>query len=106
MSFAGSTASNTTDRLWYGWSMRDIVEVDRRSNIVKTEDSRMRDRRVDRNARDALDARRRAWQQGFTAGLEIAAQQLTLARGTRDLIAADEPTAPYPIVDPDLIVID
>lgn len=63
----------------------------------------MRDEHVDRSLRGSLDQRRRAWEQGFAAGLEVAARQL--ARGTRDF-TAEEPTAPYPIIDPDLVIIE
>jgi hypothetical protein len=77
--------------------MRDtiVVEVDHRSIRTKEESVRMRESRTDKSLRRVLD-QKRAWQQGFEAGL--------LARGTRDMVAPDEePTAPYPLVDLKLI---
>lgn len=87
--------------------MRDklkVVEVDRRPAIVRRESEMARDQHhLDRRIRAALDDRRRAWEQGFAAGIEAAASA-QLARGTRDF--GDEPTTPYPIIDPDLIMVD
>ena len=79
--------------------MRDkmIVEVDHRPDSVREASLRRRDGGVlDRQLIRYVD-QRRAFEAGFAAGIAL------FARGTRDDIAADEITAPYPIIDPDLI---
>lgn len=58
---------------------------------------------LDKKIRRALDVKRKLWEEGFVAGLEAAAglhEQTQLARGTRPDL---EDTAPYPIIDLDLI---
>jgi hypothetical protein len=79
--------------------MRDtlIVEVDHRPESAREESARRRDEGyLNRQLMRYLD-QQRAFEAGVAAGIEI------VARGTRDDIAADETTAPYPVLDPDLI---
>lgn len=82
----------------------NVVEVDRRPVEIRNESLRIRDERsnLERKLRELLDEKRRAWEQGFAAGIEAAAglyDQAKLARGTED-------TAPYPIIDPDLVILE
>lgn len=91
--------------------MRDklnVVEVDRRPDQIRDESVRRRDERghLDRQLTSLIRERRRAWEQGFAAAMDLMAhqQETRFARGTRDF--GDEDTAPYPIVDPTLIEAD
>lgn len=89
-------------------SKLNVVEIDRRPVGIRNESLRTRDEssHLERKLRKALDEKRKSWEQGFAAGIEAAAglhEQLSLARGTRPDL---EDTAPYPIIDPDLIVIE
>lgn len=84
--------------------MRDkfnIVEVDRRPTHVRRESDFLRDGRnqLDRQLHTMLDMKKRAWEQGFAAAMEV------IARGTRDF-DHEEITAEYPIVDPTVIDIE
>lgn len=82
----------------------NVVERDRRSLSVRNESLRVRDERnmLDRQLKRALDQRQRDWEAGFAAALDM------VARGTRETVATpeDEPTAPYPIIDPTVIEAD
>lgn len=87
-----------------------VVEIDRRSINTRRESNRMRDERdrLDRQLSSAIEQRRRDWSQGFAAALDLLAQQSESlpTRGTRDLDPSEEPTAPYPIIDPSVIEAD
>ncbi len=86
----------------------DVQEIDNRPHSIREEDERQREGYLafDRQLRRQLNSRRLAWEQGFIAGLEASArlEEPHIARGTRDL--EDLPTAPYPIIDIDLIMVD
>lgn len=92
--------------------MRDrinIVKIDNRPPATKDESDCLRDGRdsFDRQLRAVLDQRRRDWELGFVAALDLMAQREAepkLARGTRDV--EDMDTAPYPIIDPDIIMVE
>lgn len=83
---------------------KDFVEVDRRPIEVRVRDALLRDvgpavSRTPTLDLSILQGRSREWGEGFLAGIAVA----NLARGTRDMVAPDEePTAPYPVVDPTL----
>lgn len=79
--------------------MRDtlIVELDRRPEAVREESLRRRDEGFLNARLERYVEQRRAFEAGVAAGIAL------FARGTRDDIAADEITAPYPVLDPDLI---
>ncbi len=75
------------------------TERDRRPPEVRVRDELLRDLGplVGRPGQFQDDVSRE-WVEGFMAGVTAA----NLARGTRDLVAPDEePTAPYPVVDPE-----
>ncbi len=75
-----------------------ITELDRRPQEVRREDIARRENRA-----RLRDKRRKDWERGFAAALELVAAS-SLARGTRDLYPdPDAPTAPYPVVDLDLV---
>lgn len=89
-----------------------VVEVDNRPSHIREESDRLRDAPAltrapavsIEEAVACLDDRRRIWERGFTAGLAAGYQGacLEFARGTRELVPADEEiTAPYPIVEAD-----
>ena len=84
-----------------------LVERDRRSQATRRLDET---RRGEPPRLMTAGERRRIWERGFGAAMELVAQAsdptIALARGTRDLELQDLPTAPYPIVDPDLIETD
>ena len=79
-----------------------VIERDRRPEEARRTDVWRRDS----HAISALTdhERRRIWEAGFAAAMELVAASADppkLARGTRDL--EDAPTAPYPVLDLDLI---
>jgi hypothetical protein len=89
--------------------VKRIVEVDRRPEAARRADAR--DELHDRQTTE----RRLYWEQGFAAAMELVAANNDPARRTRDLELRelqvlqdlqDLPTAPYPIVDVDLIESD
>lgn len=83
-----------------------VLEVDHRSRLARERDDTLRSLRQPPGNTEAieravatLDENTRAWQRGFFAGIAVA----NLARGTRDFEPIDpdeEPTAPYPIINP------
>lgn len=78
-----------------------IIETDNRSETARRADAARRDSRA-RLVTD--DERRRIWERGFVAAMELvaaSAEAPALARGTREW--EDAPTAPYPIIDLDLV---
>lgn len=90
-----------------------VVERDRRSAESRARSDQLRDARPPSTRATApsadsiqesvavLEDQQRAWERGFEAGIRAATTQF--ARGTRDDVPApdDEPTAPYPVIDPE-----
>lgn len=87
----------------------NVVELDRRTVVVRNESTRLRDERdrLDRQLHSALDQKRRAWEQGFAAAMTVVAEknERKYARGTSDF-GPEEITASYPIIDPTTIEAD
>lgn len=83
-----------------------FVERDRRSATTRRLDE---SRRGEPPRLMTAGERRRIWERGFGAAMELVAQLSDpaphIAKGTREDLQ-DLPTAPYPIVDLDLIETD